>query len=234
MKNMDYKNVVVTKPWGYEYLVYENEDVALWFLHINQGESTSMHCHPKKTTGLILLNGEAQVSFLADQRIIKGLDKIMIRRGLFHSTKALSEGGIDIFEIETPNDKQDLVRLQDNYGRQNQPYETIYKDRDITNLWFNNIHQAGGMNIHQGSSFKNIKLDVFPLSHKETLKDNDVIDDEDIVVFLKGGLKRDIDNKPLCAIAPGDVGYFKIIKQVASQLDGIMDETVIMTISKNE
>ena len=37
----------------------------------------------------------------------------MIRRGLFHSTKALSKDAL-IFEIETPKDKHDLVRLNEN------------------------------------------------------------------------------------------------------------------------
>ena len=40
----------------------------------------------------------------------------MIRRGLFHSTKAISDEAL-IFEIETPKDKHDLVRLNDSYGR---------------------------------------------------------------------------------------------------------------------
>jgi quercetin dioxygenase-like cupin family protein len=119
----DYNTNIVKKPWGYEYLVYENKDVALWFLYIAPGQSTSMHCHPKKTTGLVLLDGEVEISFLADKRQLKSLDKVMIRRGLFHSTKATSENGAFVFEIETPVDKQDLVRLNDLYGRESKPYE---------------------------------------------------------------------------------------------------------------
>jgi quercetin dioxygenase-like cupin family protein len=114
---------IVKKPWGYEYLAYENENVGLWFLYIAPGQSTSMHCHPKKTTGLVLLDGEAEISFLADKRQLKSLDKVMIRRGLFHSTKAVSDKGAFVFEIETPVDKQDLVRLNDQYGRASKPYE---------------------------------------------------------------------------------------------------------------
>ena len=30
-----YQDLIVEKPWGYEYLAYENEDVALWALHIS-------------------------------------------------------------------------------------------------------------------------------------------------------------------------------------------------------
>ena len=65
---MSYRTKVVKKPWGYEYLAYENDHVGLWFLHIEKNQQTSMHCHPKKTTGLVLLEGEAEVSFLADKR----------------------------------------------------------------------------------------------------------------------------------------------------------------------
>ena len=112
-----YKNVVVNKPWGYEYLAYENEHVGLWFLHIEKDQQTSFHCHPKKDTGLIVLDGSVDVSFFNDiNRLVSGR-KIMIRKGLFHSTKAISEGGANIFEIETPKIKHDLVRLEDKYGR---------------------------------------------------------------------------------------------------------------------
>ena len=84
---MDYSNVIVKKPWGMEYLCYRNSNVAIWFLHIEEGKETSMHCHPQKTTGLVVLTGEVEVSFLSDSRKLKPLDKVMIRRGLFHSSK---------------------------------------------------------------------------------------------------------------------------------------------------
>ena len=58
---MSYDSTIVKKPWGYEYLAYENNHVALWLLYIKHTHSTSLHCHPNKTTGLILLDGEAEV-----------------------------------------------------------------------------------------------------------------------------------------------------------------------------
>ena len=62
----NYNTNIVKKPWGYEYLAYENKHVALWFLYIKHTHSTSLHCHPSKTTGLILLDGKAEISFLND------------------------------------------------------------------------------------------------------------------------------------------------------------------------
>ena len=55
----DYSKVVVKKPWGYEYLIYQNDSVAVWVLFISKGYQTSMHCHPKKKTTLIVLSGKA-------------------------------------------------------------------------------------------------------------------------------------------------------------------------------
>ena len=72
---MNYSDVVVKKPWGKEYLIYENEDLGIWFLHIEEGQSTSMHCHPKKNTGLIVMDGFAEVSFLKNKIPLKGVKR---------------------------------------------------------------------------------------------------------------------------------------------------------------
>ena len=120
---MLYDDVVVAKPWGKEYLCYRNKNVAIWFLHIEKDQQTSMHCHPNKNTGFVVLEGEVELSLLRNTIPLKALDKIHIFRSRFHSTKAISDGGAFIFEVETPEDKDDLVRLEDAYGREKTPYE---------------------------------------------------------------------------------------------------------------
>ena len=119
----EYENGIVSKPWGYEYLMYQSDKIGVWFLYIAAGRQTSLHCHPAKKTGYILLSGEAEVSFLNDATRLKAISKLMIREGLFHSTKAISPGGIHVIEVESPPDKSNLVRLDDAYGRKEQPYE---------------------------------------------------------------------------------------------------------------
>lgn len=106
-----------TKPWGYEYLFYENRDIAIWHLVINAGHRTSLHCHPNKKTGLLILNGIAEISFLSGDQILKPLDKIMIRQGVFHRTKNIDNKPLHLLEIETPVKKTDIVRLEDDYNR---------------------------------------------------------------------------------------------------------------------
>ena len=44
-----YANKVVYKPWGYEYVIYnDNNKIAITLVKINFGHKTSLHCHPKK------------------------------------------------------------------------------------------------------------------------------------------------------------------------------------------
>ena len=57
------------------------------------------------------------------EKDLKSSDKLMIRPDLFHSTKGLAKKDSIVLEIETPINKDDLVRYKDNYGRENKPYE---------------------------------------------------------------------------------------------------------------
>jgi quercetin dioxygenase-like cupin family protein len=135
MKN--FHNFIVRKPWGQEYLCYQNEELAIWLLHIKEGHKTSFHCHPNKNTGFIVLGGEVELSFMRNQLKLSTLDKIHIFRARFHSTRAVSPGGAFVMEIETPEDKHDLVRLEDAYGRKDEAYEGLnhHFPKDETCLW---------------------------------------------------------------------------------------------------
>ena len=59
-KSNFYDNKIVLKPWGYEYVVYRNlNNLSVTLLSINYGKKTSLHCHPLKKSGFILLGGKA-------------------------------------------------------------------------------------------------------------------------------------------------------------------------------
>ena len=121
-----YENVIVNKPWGYEYLAYQNDEVALWLLYIKYDHETSLHCHPQKKSGFILLKGKASFQLglrKKNRETHSSPSKRMMARGIFHSIKSISKNGLLALEFETPANKKDLVRYQDKYGRENKPYE---------------------------------------------------------------------------------------------------------------
>ena len=219
---MPYEKTVVTKPWGYEYLVYQNDKVALWFLYIGHNQRTSMHCHPNKTTGLILLDGGAELSFLGNTNQLKPISKTMIRKGLFHSTKATSENGACVFEIETPVDKHDLVRLEDKYGREGSPYEDgryeTPKQDDC--LWIKDKAST--------YTFSNCDIKVETVNNINIFQNKD---DNENIVFLNGGIRT--EDGSLVAQS-GDVVVCAVIKRLTKLFPYLVDGTLIMTIKRNE
>lgn len=120
----DYSRVVVNKPWGYEYLWYDNGYVAAWILYIKQNVGTSLHCHQFKRTSLVVLSGHAVCSTLDERFRLKVMDAVVLEPNVFHTTQAISSDGIFLLEVESPSMKGDLLRLKDNFGRQGQGYES--------------------------------------------------------------------------------------------------------------
>ena len=217
----NHETVIVRKPWGYEYLAFQNASVALWLLHINPGERTSMHCHPNKSTGLVVLDGSAEINFIADSKKLQAPAKQMIRRGLFHQTHAVGSTPVLMFEVETPVDKDDLVRLHDNYGRKDSGYEDSQFELPKTTdcLWISSVDRT--------YLFANRQITV------ELVTNNNILDSKDptdIIMFLQGGLVKTVNNRQHEVIKPGDVGTVQVVQQVVREMDGFADNSIIMTI----
>ena len=190
------KHIVVKKPWGEEYKFYKNKDLAAWLLKMNYKKKTSLHCHPKKKTGLIVLEGRVEVNVgFYEKLILKAPSKIMIRSGLFHATKSLSKNGSTLMELETPVNKNDLVRYKDNYGRVNKPYESGKNLKKKTNL----MHFENSKNINQKYKFKDCNVHIRKFNKSTEIKAKQK---KTIVAVLEGGL---IDNKKNYVLSKGDI-----------------------------
>jgi len=209
--SLDLQNAVVKKPWGYEYLVFQNDQVALWYLRILSGEATSLHCHPKKKTGLILLAGEAEISFLNHSTPFRAPSKLMIRPGLFHSTKALSADGIHLLEIENPVDKEDLVRFEDGYGREKTPYEGADKRTPIPDHYVRFRQPEEGRIDHYHMHGLRLTVektkDLASLSKKRQ---------DAIIAVLGGGLASSAGD---AIVSAGDVGPLESLTRLATAFE---------------
>ena len=218
---MSYKENVVKKPWGYEYLVYENNDIALWYLSIFKDQKTSMHCHPSKTTGLMVIDGNAEVSFLSNKINLKAPEKVMIRKGLFHSTRAVSSD-LSIFEIETPVNKHDLVRLEDNYGRAGLPYENASKELPKADeyIWIDDPEKGSSYTYN----FNGKKISVHHLTGVEQIQQ---LMNESIihVMFLRGGLLTEYG---VNVAGPGDIVAKDVLQRLLQVFHNVSDNTVVL------
>jgi len=196
-----YSDKIVNKPWGYEYVIYSNSDkLAITLIKINYGHKTSLHCHPQKKTGFIILSGKAQVQigiYKENKKCFNSLSRLVFRPGLFHSLKSISRNGLYALEIETPYNKRDLVRFQDNYGRQKKDYEGkgFTKILDSKFLKFTNPKQ-GKQNIYKFNSLK------ITIESKKNFKDFKKKDDKSTSAILKGSL---VDKKGKNVISYGEI-----------------------------
>jgi hypothetical protein len=208
-KPLKLSEAVVPKAWGEEYMVFQNEGLAIWLLKINKGESTSLHCHPNKKTGLICLNDEIEVNFLSGINCLGRRDKMMIWPGVFHSSSAI--GAIDayVLEVETPNNKQDLVRLKDKYGREDSGYEHPQSWFEKKNcFWIEN--RIGFKKKWFGYNFSVMQLNKTSL--KSIQASNIVVVLDKVSIASKSGI-------PVCK--QGDVVYGHIFKHLAAQFEVI-------------
>lgn len=193
-KKINYFNKIVQKPWGDEYLIFENKQVAMWYLNIKKDKMTSFHCHPKKKTGFLLLEGQIEINLGFYEKInLKAPNKLMIRPGLFHKTKAI-KGNAKVIEIENPVDKGDLVRFSDSYGRKKKPYEGLGQ---MINL--------DKQKILIQKYFKSNKEFILNKSKMQIFKQKKIIlkkgTKSSIFAILQGGLFF----KNNCILGPGDI-----------------------------
>jgi mannose-6-phosphate isomerase-like protein (cupin superfamily) len=156
VNDFDYSKVVVKKPWGYEYLWYQSPSVAAWMLHLRYGKSTSLHAHIRKRTSLLVVSGQVVCLTLEDRYKLGVGDSIVLEPCVFHTTQAISDDGAFLIEVETPPMKGDLVRLKDNFGREDSGYEqqSHYSDdfsafvyKPFQNDNENNVQTFGGLNF---------------------------------------------------------------------------------------
>ena len=116
---VDYKSVVCIKPWGYEFLVYENNKIGVWFLKIVKNQGTSLHTHFKKDTFIIVLSGTAKLTLVNNEIISLGTMKsVFIPKNKFHALSSFSDEvfllEIEIFNKDTLfSNKNDLLRIDD-------------------------------------------------------------------------------------------------------------------------
>jgi rfaE bifunctional protein nucleotidyltransferase chain/domain len=127
---LDYQNSVCIKPWGHEFLAYESKKAGIWCFTVRKHQATSLHCHFKKDTLLIVLSGCAKITFFDGSILsLSTMQSLFIPRTKFHGIGSFSNETtvleIEIFSDKVSfSDKNDLLRINDIYHRKPIGYES--------------------------------------------------------------------------------------------------------------
>ena len=170
------------------------------------------------------MDGKVEVELGFYEKVkLKAPSKLMIRPGLFHSTKALSKNSATILEVETPINKNDLVRFKDNYGRENRPYEGKNKiKKKLANDFFLKIPKKFGKNKYK---FKNLIITVEKHKNAKKLANRSK---NTIFAVLDGGLA---DKKKRFVLSPGDIVKTDTITKLTEVFE-VLKKITVLTISK--
>jgi len=110
----------VEKPWGHELIWAKTDRYVGKILHVRSGEALSLQFHEIKDETIMVLSGKIEIEHYAadaspERRVLEPRVPFHITPGLRHRMVALEDS--DIVEVSTP-ELDDVVRLEDRYGRQ--------------------------------------------------------------------------------------------------------------------
>jgi mannose-6-phosphate isomerase-like protein (cupin superfamily) len=111
------------KPWGYERIFAAVEgSYAGKIIHVNAGNSLSLQYHHEKDETIYLLSGAAVIQYgpgdgELTERSLRPGDTIHVPAGVLHRITAVSDIVFAEASTAQPGWRDDVVRLQDQYGR---------------------------------------------------------------------------------------------------------------------
>jgi len=211
----------ILKPWGWEMEIWNSRDLGITYLNIIGGKSTSLHCHPNKRTGYIVLKGEVEVEFLAGTKRYKAGDRVNFRPSLFHRSQALTSEAI-LLELESPPDKNDLVRLEDPNHRIDSAYEnkTIKinsHSESILKSVQESLHESGPRQKQIPSLDVSMSMTtVTPRQLLDKYEDRVIISPVNATIYTD---RRHGGSKYEAIVQPGDVTTVGDLRRMARILD---------------
>jgi mannose-6-phosphate isomerase len=111
----------VEKPWGWELIWALTDDYCGKILFVKAGESLSLQFHNVKDESWYVLEVRARLELgqagegMLEEAVIAPGEAFRFRAGTVHRVTALED--TRILEVSTPH-LDDVVRLEDNYGRE--------------------------------------------------------------------------------------------------------------------
>lgn len=104
----------ISKPWGYEEILHESDDLVVLRMFLKAGEETSLHKHLKRNETFTVLKGRGTLA-LGGRRIPFGEGEVLVvEKGKEH--RWFADEDTELIEV-TKQPMSDSVRLDDKYGR---------------------------------------------------------------------------------------------------------------------
>lgn len=105
------------RPWGEFRQFTKNESTTVKTILVRKGEALSLQYHAKRSEFWIILKGSPEITINEKVVVAKPGDEFVIPIQAKHRVRALDED-VEFLEIaEGDFDEDDIVRIEDAYGR---------------------------------------------------------------------------------------------------------------------
>jgi mannose-6-phosphate isomerase-like protein (cupin superfamily) len=113
------KTLIVTKPWGKFEQFTHNEQTTVKLIYITKGESLSLQYHEKRSEFWKVIAGNPKITIDETDTVASAGDEFTIEKSQHHRIEA-PENDVVILEVAYGDfDEEDIIRLEDKYGRTN-------------------------------------------------------------------------------------------------------------------
>lgn len=207
-KFLDYIGKINDKPWGKEYLAFQNKYIGIWILIVNKDQETSLHCHFKKDTILMPISGSFKINLFNSYLQLGIFESVYVPRDTFHGIHSYIDNSV-LMEIEIYTediqytDKNDLLRIKDIYNRDKDKYETSVTER---------IPFEGETMLFKSPNKYNIdntKIEIMRVNNLDTIKN-----EFEKLILLEGCLFSDSKKITAGSIIDNNKEYSLLTKEI--------------------
>lgn len=112
-------NITESRPWGNYTVLLDDDKCKVKKITINANQAPSYQYHHKRNEYWIVIKGKGTLKLDDEYKELKEGDSVFIPKLSKHQFKNTGDTDLEFIEIQTGEyfGEDDIVRLQDNYGR---------------------------------------------------------------------------------------------------------------------
>ena len=108
---------MIKKPWGAFETLAENENVTVKIIWVDKGEKNSLQIHKNRSEYWFVIKGKIIAHVNGEMEVLEQGFDITVKANEKHRFEGLEEENIILEICRGVFDEDDIVRLEDDYGR---------------------------------------------------------------------------------------------------------------------
>jgi len=129
-RNESFEHRLMHRPWGHYTVLEEGSRFKIKRIHVHPHQTLSLQMHYHRSEHWVIVSGTAEVTIGEDKKIIHEGESVFVPKSALHRVKNPGKVPLQIIEVQVGEylGEDDIVRVDDVYGRQNE-FFSLLKNR---------------------------------------------------------------------------------------------------------